>query len=260
MHEKLRKISKYALPTLIILTGISFIAAALHIYFTGGDTPYTRERVGTYLLYLLIPAIPCFVDVVFEIVEALIFGKSETEAIKGTRTASVLLKSTLNRFNFDAADEETRTAIKKERKYRLTWYISATVLSVIAAVGTMLLVLTRDYTIENLNSDVIGAIVIALPISILVLTVWCAAIILCDISRMREIDRVKAATKKAPVLMIKPKEQKVEKNAEKWVILAARVAVFAIAVTFIVIGIINGGMADVLAKAVKICTECIGLG
>ncbi|MBR2329934.1 MAG: thioredoxin [Clostridia bacterium] len=32
------------------------------------------------------------------------------------------------------------------------------------------------------------------------------------------------------------------------------------AVVLIVIGIGNGGMADVLAKAVKICTQCIGLG
>ena len=32
------------------------------------------------------------------------------------------------------------------------------------------------------------------------------------------------------------------------------------AVLLIVLGIINGGMADVLNKAVKICTECIGLG
>jgi hypothetical protein len=29
---------------------------------------------------------------------------------------------------------------------------------------------------------------------------------------------------------------------------------------FIVLGIVNGGMADVLNKAIKICTECIGLG
>ena len=32
------------------------------------------------------------------------------------------------------------------------------------------------------------------------------------------------------------------------------------AVALVVLGIFNGGMGDVLAKAVKICTECIGLG
>ena len=42
--------------------------------------------------------------------------------------------------------------------------------------------------------------------------------------------------------------------------LAVRGVVLAAAITFIIIGITNGGMTDVLAKAVKICTECIGLG
>lgn len=34
----------------------------------------------------------------------------------------------------------------------------------------------------------------------------------------------------------------------------------AAAIVLIVFGVINGGARDVLAKAVKICSECIGLG
>ena len=37
-------------------------------------------------------------------------------------------------------------------------------------------------------------------------------------------------------------------------------AVLAASVAFIIVGIVNGGMSDVLGKAVRICTECIGLG
>ena len=36
--------------------------------------------------------------------------------------------------------------------------------------------------------------------------------------------------------------------------------ILAVGVLFIVLGIFNGGMADVLGKAIRICTECIGLG
>lgn len=39
-----------------------------------------------------------------------------------------------------------------------------------------------------------------------------------------------------------------------------RVALFAVAVLFVVLGVTNGGMSDVLIKAINICTECIGLG
>ncbi|MBQ6431502.1 MAG: hypothetical protein IJJ99_06485 [Oscillospiraceae bacterium] len=34
----------------------------------------------------------------------------------------------------------------------------------------------------------------------------------------------------------------------------------AAAVLLIVLGVVNGGSRDVFAKAVKICSECIGLG
>ena len=39
-----------------------------------------------------------------------------------------------------------------------------------------------------------------------------------------------------------------------------RAAALAIAVILILLGILNGGMEDVLAKGAAICTECVGLG
>ena len=42
--------------------------------------------------------------------------------------------------------------------------------------------------------------------------------------------------------------------------LTLRTAVLVIALVLIVIGILNGGLEDVLAKGAAICTECVGLG
>ena len=39
-----------------------------------------------------------------------------------------------------------------------------------------------------------------------------------------------------------------------------RAVLLVVAALFIVIGIVNGSARDVLTKAIKICTECIGLG
>ena len=39
-----------------------------------------------------------------------------------------------------------------------------------------------------------------------------------------------------------------------------RAIVLSVAAVFVVVGIFNGSMVDVLIKATKICTECIGLG
>lgn len=42
--------------------------------------------------------------------------------------------------------------------------------------------------------------------------------------------------------------------------LVIRTAVLALAVAFIVLGVLNGGLEDVLIKANAICMECVGLG
>ena len=41
---------------------------------------------------------------------------------------------------------------------------------------------------------------------------------------------------------------------------SVRLLLLAVAVVFIVLGVMNGGLRDVLVKAINICTECIGLG
>ena len=46
----------------------------------------------------------------------------------------------------------------------------------------------------------------------------------------------------------------------KYFILGVRIAIAVFAVTFIILGIVNGNMRAILIKAINICTECIGLG
>ena len=43
-------------------------------------------------------------------------------------------------------------------------------------------------------------------------------------------------------------------------LLIVKIALLVVAVLFIIAGIANGSMEDVLIKAVNICTECVGLG
>ncbi|MBQ7378040.1 MAG: hypothetical protein IJW71_06980 [Clostridia bacterium] len=44
------------------------------------------------------------------------------------------------------------------------------------------------------------------------------------------------------------------------VLLLVRILILALALTFILLGVFNGGMRDVLQKAIRICSECIGIG
>ena len=75
--------------------------------------------------------------------------------------------------------------------------------------------------------------------------------------RLEEANRELAALRGAPgtsVLATSPKK------AVPWVRSGLRLVLYAVAVAFIVLGVMNGGLRDVLVKAINICTECIGLG
>ena len=90
-------------------------------------------------------------------------------------------------------------------------------------------------------------------------------------STARRVDIVKKVIKDKPSIL-KEKKEDTEKDStlrrfkkfyqknERKILFSVRSAVLILAVTFIILGIFNGGMAEVLGKAVRICTECIGLG
>ena len=54
-----------------------------------------------------------------------------------------------------------------------------------------------------------------------------------------------------------PKKSEKGKTVGVW---SLRVAIFALAVCLLVVGVQNGGMREVFLKAINICTQCIGLG
>ena len=75
----------------------------------------------------------------------------------------------------------------------------------------------------------------------------------CKASILREIELLKSVGgNRAPV-------SAETKNYDKMTT-AARWAVLAVALAIFVYGYLAGGTADVLTKAINICTECVGLG
>ena len=73
------------------------------------------------------------------------------------------------------------------------------------------------------------------------------------------LTRAIAENAKKGVVMKTKSPQKTARSNER-ITLFSRVAIGVVAVVLIVWGIANGGMADVLGKAINICTQCIGLG
>ena len=74
---------------------------------------------------------------------------------------------------------------------------------------------------------------------------------ICRPAAVRCLPGMKAAPKRLP----EPFAAQDERTAS-----IARCILLAAAAALIALGVLNGGMRDVLVKAVNICTECIGLG
>lgn len=81
-----------------------------------------------------------------------------------------------------------------------------------------------------------------------------AAVIGVSLGCKASMERELAVLKDAPRGKADPAEPR------KLPVQKIRIALYLLAVLFIVLGVMNGGWYDVLVKAINICTECIGLG
>ncbi len=270
-NEKGKSFYKKHFPAILsgalILTGILYVAAICHLFFTGGDIPYTRARVGRYLLWLAAPSAITVVLIIIGSVLRRIYGKDLITA-KYQETATAVfrqkarLKKLLQGFDLESAPEEIKLRIKKARARKKDTLGLAVFASILALVPTVAILSNTDmYTIENLNGAIAAAAAVILGNALIASVYWGVYVITHSDATDEELFAIKDAVRENPALFKKP-EAKEEKEApkKKYILLGLRLSLLAVAATFIVLGIFNGGMADVLGKAIKICTECIGLG
>lgn len=258
---KLKRYSEIILSALLALLGVAFIFSACHLYMTGGSVPYSRERVGEYLLWLL--PLSIIVIILAGLVGVLSLGEGSAE-VRSLISVSTLCKRRASRVDFEKISPENRTVLETERKRRLFLLISA--LSVVAIYAVITVVISLDfsrYTVATCTEDVAALSLIIFPPAIVIVgfAVVASTLYTRSLARASEIYKAEldggnnGASPRADADIV----ALVKKNEER-ILLIARISLVAVAILLIVLGISNGTMADVLGKAVKICTECIGLG
>ena len=129
-------------------------------------------------------------------------------------------------------------------------YGAAAVILLCSAVSLRFLLNRDNFTSWDLEKVMGQMLVHTFPWIILAFAAAFAAFFLCRRSMEREILLLKVLTgDNVPEITSKY-------SCLPWV----RIALYGAAVILILLGIGNGGMRDVLVKAINICTECIGLG
>jgi hypothetical protein len=203
---------------------------------------------------------------------------------RSVRDPAAVLKRQLARVDEETLSPARRAAMGRERKLRR-------LIGALAAGSTVLFMLPAllwcvnpaHFSIEKLNADIKTAALLLIPCTVMALGICVAAVQLRYASVSRETEILKGAVLEAFNQKYKdtvtvgsaaaPTESEQKKRAAQedhdrkkritdtprflW---GVRGVILAVGILFVLLGIFNGGMADVLGKAIRICTECIGLG
>ena len=234
----------------LIVAAVCLITSAYAIY-KSGDAPYNPESIGAEYAKI---AVPLWISI-FAVIAGLVLNialpapKSKKKAQNDPFVRLRILQKKLGA-------SETGDAIKKERNLRKTLRIVFSLLCLAAFIPAVFVLCDYDsFTVANLTPALlrtvtwlaVGAVVSAVLLILLS--------ILEDKSAEREIAKTKLAlsdSEKKPV----QNDEKSSENSKKII----RLVLVGAACALVVIGLTEDGFYDVLQKAIRICTECIGLG
>ena len=224
-------------------------------------TPFSRESVASHLKKV---APISFIAIGIAIITGIISLFTKEPKTKNIpirkRTLLSIFKAKLS--DFATTEEYLKTAQTETKRRKIVILASLLLSAIFTAVALVFILNPARYSVEEVNTDIAYSVVIALISFSLIFVVALVASKILDASYAIELEETKAEVKRLKLSAVKENDEELlalSKNEGHTVILV-RIIIFAVAVAFIIAGIFNGGMADVLGKAVRICTECIGLG
>ena len=248
-----RLIYGIALSAMSVISGLLLMAACLQIYHSGGEQIYTPEKVAAAFAPIALPIFITLALIAGSFLLAFLLPVEKPRVMQ--KQYPLLLRIAYARADMQLCNGEIQGKIVKEQRRRrlvllislVAWVIGAAILIPYACNGS-------NYSEElHLATDsILGVIWWLIPCSLIPTAFSVFSAYYCRASIRRELELVKQVPKTAAPL---PRENKT--NCK---ILYARLAILTIALVMLIGGFLAGGTVDVLAKAVAICTECVGLG
>lgn len=260
---------------LAIAVGVLFIVSCVDIYNSQEISPFTTDSIESHFRAIAIPVIafPCLV--VVGIVLHFIFPlEKKTDKVENDKAYDTLS----SKIDLTKITTPSQKSILRERYLRLgTSFGSAFVWLASLVIILVFALNPANYTKTDVNGSVKDIALVVFVCALIAMGMSFVASLSNKISKKRELNLLKAEVKQNKEIMsgattffnivfldkanllIKNLKAFVNKN-EDIAVWVARGAVFVLAVVFITLGVLNGGMDDVLGKAIRICTECIGLG
>ena len=244
------------LSALLIITGALLMVACINVYKIG-NRPFTPENISAEFKKISI-----FIWLTLDATVGGIILKlglpSDESKLKASKDEKKTLSRLMQRLNEESCDEHKLAQIKKEKKLRVILRTVAIALCALTALPAVIYSLIFSNFSADYNASVISACLLVLPCAFISMGICIALVYLESASLKRQSGCVKAALAESNGNFRARTDDKPRSYPKA--VTAVRIALAALALALITAGILNGGMADVLSKAVNICTECIGLG
>ncbi len=244
------RIFRIALTAATVLAGLCLCGACLWIYRSGGQQAYTPEEVAQAFAAIAVPLWLWAVLAIFTAVLHILCppGKPAFES-----SPEMTLRRLQARVDLSRCPEELQRNLLKLQRQRKTDARKALLLLAVCSILFLLYGANpNNYDSTKINTSVVTSIVLLVLAMIFPLASLLDAAHRAKISVRIEAQLLKSAPKEARITPVETKKF-------PWAI-PARLVLLCAAVGLILFGFIIGGTADVLTKAVNICTECVGLG
>ncbi len=258
----IRLIYGSVLAGMIAEIGVLLAVSCISIYHSG-EHPFTPEQIGAHWSLIAVPFYLCLVA-----------------AIGGGILDACLprAKARVRAFHFPMVRLQARTAdgtyapdtaarIKGERRLRIILRI-ATLLFWLGCAVPALIYLFNTANFPNFEQnptpEVIAACRLVLPLAVTAIGFSVATALFADASAQREINLYRSSYTGEDAVTVEACRRALPFRRAatpcKHAPLILRILLAVLALLFILLGVLGGDVADVLGKAIRICTECIGLG
>ncbi len=275
ISRRIRLIWSIVMSILIVIVGVLLILSAVDIY-QSGSRPYTPESIRTHFDAIALPIYLALIWAVGGGILALALP-APANKLKGKVPLSVSLIRLSTKVDLDRIPSELSEGIRRERSERRTTRIIGAALYAIGTILSLLYMLKPthfSFAAATANRDILrGALVVAacmgIPFLYSTIMLWLTAR-----GMRRELALLKTALShtaptpqvasdegtKPPAPTVATRVADFFRTHRKEILLTARCVILILSAVFIIVGIANGGAADLYQKASKLCKECVGMG
>ncbi len=236
-----------------IVAGICLMGACLGIYRSGGDQTYTAAKVAQYFAPIATPVYLALALAIGSFILDFLLPRDSRKK-KPEKNYGAVLRRLMEKRSLTQGDPQVlQGMLKAENTRRFHWLVSI----VLLVAGSVLFLIfgadPRQFGMTGINESMAQAMYIMLPCLGVPFGYAVFAAYYNKVSLQKQAD----LARQLPI---------VEKTAAPSVpqgsksVQIARCILLCVALACLIYGFMAGGTADVLTKAVNICTECVGLG